>query len=183
MIWAGCLMNSVWHAPPLPYAAKVTTRFRLIRPFAVWASITTRRQWIAPLRSARPSLMGRSTAARAFYRNWANSRTVALGCRGNAEVAEYAAARRIALSVEFLHRFETYFLNTTAAAAQFVKDVGEPNVGIHYDTFHAHIERPTSRRSTNMVRLSTMCISQKTTGAFRGRVLCAGMKPLRHFGT
>ena len=47
-----------------------------------------------------------------------------------------------------------------------------------------HIEEPTSEtRSTNMVRLSTMCISQKTTGAFRGRVLCAGMKPLRHFGT
>jgi D-psicose/D-tagatose/L-ribulose 3-epimerase len=64
---------------------------------------------------------------------------------GMQEVAEYAAARRIALSVEFLHRFEIHLLNTTAAAAQFVKDVGEPNVGIHYDTFHAHIEEANIR--------------------------------------
>jgi D-psicose/D-tagatose/L-ribulose 3-epimerase len=55
-------------------------------------------------------------------------------------VADYAARAGISLSFEFLNRFEIYLLNTTKDTARFVSDVGRPNVGIHYDTFHAHIE-------------------------------------------
>jgi D-psicose/D-tagatose/L-ribulose 3-epimerase len=56
-----------------------------------------------------------------------------------------AAARRgqevgVTLCVEPLNRFETYFLNTLSDAGQLVHDVGEPNVRIHFDTFHANIE-------------------------------------------
>ncbi|HEV2247504.1 MAG TPA: sugar phosphate isomerase/epimerase family protein [Terriglobia bacterium] len=56
-----------------------------------------------------------------------------------------AAARRgqelgVTLCVEPLNRFETYFLNTLSDAAQLVHDIGEPNVRIHFDTFHANIE-------------------------------------------
>lgn len=56
-----------------------------------------------------------------------------------------AASRRgqelgVTLCVEPLNRFETYFLNTLSDAAQLVHDIGEPNVRIHFDTFHANIE-------------------------------------------
>jgi D-psicose/D-tagatose/L-ribulose 3-epimerase len=55
------------------------------------------------------------------------------------------AARRgtelgITLCIEPLNRFETYFLNTLEDTARLVHDVGEPNLRIHFDTFHANIE-------------------------------------------
>lgn len=54
--------------------------------------------------------------------------------------AERARTFGITLCIEPLNRFETYFLNTLADASQLVHDVGEPNVLIHFDTFHANIE-------------------------------------------
>ena len=56
-----------------------------------------------------------------------------------------AAARRaqevgVTLCLEPLNRFETYFLNTLEDAARLVRDIGAPNVKIHFDTFHANIE-------------------------------------------
>lgn len=56
------------------------------------------------------------------------------------QVAGEAAAGNVALSIEFLNRFECYFLNTMADAANYVKRVDHPNVGVLYDTFHANIE-------------------------------------------
>lgn len=54
--------------------------------------------------------------------------------------ADYAADAGVALSVEPLNRFECYFLNTVEDAAAFCRQVGKPNVGLLYDTFHANIE-------------------------------------------
>lgn len=54
--------------------------------------------------------------------------------------ADYARRAGIALTLEFLNRFEIYLLNCTADTVRFVHDVGRSNVGVHYDTFHAHIE-------------------------------------------
>lgn len=54
--------------------------------------------------------------------------------------ARYAASAGIDLAVEPLNRFECYFLNTAAAAADLVSRVGEPNYGYLYDTFHFNIE-------------------------------------------
>ena len=55
-----------------------------------------------------------------------------------------AAARArelgVTLCVEPLNRFETYFLNTLEDASRLVRDIGAPNVRIHFDTFHANIE-------------------------------------------
>lgn len=56
-----------------------------------------------------------------------------------------AAARRgqqlgVTLCIEPLNRFETYFLNTLSDAAELIRVIGEPNVRIHFDTFHANIE-------------------------------------------
>lgn len=56
------------------------------------------------------------------------------------EVADYAARPKIDLTFEFLNRFEIYLLNCTQDTARFVEAVDRTNVGIHYDTFHAHIE-------------------------------------------
>ena len=56
------------------------------------------------------------------------------------EAAQYAAKAGITLAVEPLNRFECYFLNTAAQAAELVKAVDEPNYGYLYDTFHFNIE-------------------------------------------
>jgi len=54
--------------------------------------------------------------------------------------ADHAAKLNVKIAVEFLCRFETYFLNTAHDAAAFVKRVNHPNLGMLYDTFHANIE-------------------------------------------
>lgn len=54
--------------------------------------------------------------------------------------ARYAAGAGITLAVEPLNRFECYILNTASAAADLTAQVGEPNYGYLYDTFHANIE-------------------------------------------
>ena len=56
------------------------------------------------------------------------------------QAAQYAAKAGITLAVEPLNRFECYFINTAAQAAELVKAVGEPNYGYLYDTFHFNIE-------------------------------------------
>jgi D-psicose/D-tagatose/L-ribulose 3-epimerase len=56
------------------------------------------------------------------------------------KVARRARELGVTLCVEPLNRFETYFLNTQADAARFIDEIGEPNVRVHYDTFHANIE-------------------------------------------
>jgi D-psicose/D-tagatose/L-ribulose 3-epimerase len=56
------------------------------------------------------------------------------------EASELAAKSNVALGIEFLNRFECYFLNTMADAAAHVKRVDHPNCGVLYDTFHANIE-------------------------------------------
>jgi len=56
------------------------------------------------------------------------------------KAADYAAKADVILAVEFLNRFECYFLNTMADAAAYVKRVNHPNVGVLFDTFHANIE-------------------------------------------
>ncbi|MBV9274933.1 MAG: sugar phosphate isomerase/epimerase [Verrucomicrobia bacterium] len=56
------------------------------------------------------------------------------------EVAEEAQRHGVVLAIEFLNRFECYFLNTMAAAAAYVRRVGHPNFQAMFDTFHANIE-------------------------------------------
>ena len=56
------------------------------------------------------------------------------------EVAPHAAAAGIDLAVEYLNRFENYFLTTAAAAHAWAAAVDQPAFGLMWDTFHAHIE-------------------------------------------
>ena len=56
------------------------------------------------------------------------------------DAADYAARVDVTLALEFLNRFEIYLLNTAADTARFARDVGRPNLGVHYDSFHANLE-------------------------------------------
>jgi D-psicose/D-tagatose/L-ribulose 3-epimerase len=56
------------------------------------------------------------------------------------QVAEEGQKRNVKLAIEYLNRFECYFLTTAADTAAFVKQVGHPNFRCMYDTFHANIE-------------------------------------------
>ncbi len=62
------------------------------------------------------------------------------GVESMRKVAEHAETVGVKLGVEYLNRFECYFLNTAADGARFVREVDHPFCGMMYDTFHAHIE-------------------------------------------
>lgn len=59
---------------------------------------------------------------------------------GLRKVADTAEILDIKVGIEPLNRFETYFLNICEDALALCKEVSSPNVGVHYDTFHANIE-------------------------------------------
>lgn len=59
---------------------------------------------------------------------------------GYQAIGDTLAAYRVQLAIEPLNRFETFFLNTAEDARQLSEQVGHPNVGILFDTFHANIE-------------------------------------------
>jgi D-psicose/D-tagatose/L-ribulose 3-epimerase len=56
------------------------------------------------------------------------------------QVAEHAKQASVMLAVEYLNRFETYFLTCAADTVKFIKEVNHPNCRMMYDTFHANIE-------------------------------------------
>ncbi len=56
------------------------------------------------------------------------------------KVCKQAEKRGITLAIEPLNRFETDFLNTVDQTLKLCADVGAPNIGLHYDTFHMNIE-------------------------------------------
>lgn len=63
------------------------------------------------------------------------------------EAAQKAEARGIKLAVEYLNRFENYFLTTAAQTSRFVKAVDHPSCKMMYDSFHAHIEEKDQARA------------------------------------
>jgi D-psicose/D-tagatose/L-ribulose 3-epimerase len=56
------------------------------------------------------------------------------------QLGPWLAQHEVTAAIEPLNRFETFFLNTAADSANFCDEVGHPNVGILFDTFHANIE-------------------------------------------
>ena len=56
------------------------------------------------------------------------------------QAAEHAQQARVRLAIEYLNRFECYFLTTAADARTLVKAVDHPSFRMMYDTFHANIE-------------------------------------------
>jgi D-psicose/D-tagatose/L-ribulose 3-epimerase len=56
------------------------------------------------------------------------------------KVGDCAKARGIRVAVEYLNRFEIYFLTTAAQTVRFIHAVDHPSVKMMYDSFHANIE-------------------------------------------
>jgi D-psicose/D-tagatose/L-ribulose 3-epimerase len=54
--------------------------------------------------------------------------------------AEFAQQHKVTLAIEYLNRFECYFLTTAQQAKALVKAVNHPSFRMMYDTFHANIE-------------------------------------------
>jgi D-psicose/D-tagatose/L-ribulose 3-epimerase len=57
-----------------------------------------------------------------------------------AKAADYAKSQNVTLVVEYLNRFECYFLTNAADAARFCREVNHSHLKMMYDTFHANIE-------------------------------------------
>jgi D-psicose/D-tagatose/L-ribulose 3-epimerase len=56
------------------------------------------------------------------------------------QAAEHAAQAKVTLAIEYLNRFECYFLTTAADTLALVQAVDHPSFRCMYDTFHANIE-------------------------------------------
>src|SRR5262249_32861155 len=52
------------------------------------------------------------------------------------KVAEEAKKMNVMMAIEYLNRFECYFLTTAAEARALVRQVNHPNFRTMYDTFH-----------------------------------------------
>jgi D-psicose/D-tagatose/L-ribulose 3-epimerase len=61
--------------------------------------------------------------------------------------AEYGRKLGIGLALEFLNRFEIYFLTNAADADRFASEIGIPGCGTLYDTFHANIEEKSASKA------------------------------------
>jgi len=57
-----------------------------------------------------------------------------------AAAADYAKDANVTLVLEYLNRFECYFLNCAADTGRLVREVNHPNLRMMYDSFHANIE-------------------------------------------
>ncbi len=59
---------------------------------------------------------------------------------GVRELARRARDYGVALALEPLNRYRTSVANTAGQILQMVEDIGEDNVGLHFDTYHACLE-------------------------------------------
>jgi D-psicose/D-tagatose/L-ribulose 3-epimerase len=56
------------------------------------------------------------------------------------ELCAHAEADGITIGLETVNRYETNLLNTAEQTLAFADEVGAPNVAVHLDTYHMHIE-------------------------------------------
>ncbi len=67
-----------------------------------------------------------------------------------------AESRGIRLAVEYLNRFEIYFLTTAAQTSRFVKAVDHPYCKMMFDSFHAHIEEKSQAQAISSCAAQTI---------------------------
>ena len=67
-----------------------------------------------------------------------------LAVSGLNEMCRYASDHGVRLAFEPLNRFETDMINVVDQGLDLISDVGEPNLGLHLDTFHMHLEEKDS---------------------------------------
>ena len=80
--------------------------------------------------------------------------------------AEAAKEAGVTLTIEYLNRFECYFLNTAADAAAHVARVDHPSFKMMYDTFHANIEEkdPIAAFTDNVDKIGHFHVSENDRG-------------------
>jgi D-psicose/D-tagatose/L-ribulose 3-epimerase len=83
-----------------------------------------------PLHSTLGHFSGTGPTAAEFKRSVSSQRAI----------GDHAGKRGVVIGLEALNRFECYLLNTMAALAEHVTEIGHPNIKGMYDTFHANIE-------------------------------------------
>lgn len=81
-----------------------------------------------------PTPVGKNGPITTRQDEWANV------VRSLQEAGQYADTKKIRLAIEALNRFETYLVNTLAAAKQLAEAVNVASVGIMADLFHMNIE-------------------------------------------
>lgn len=82
------------------------------------------------------------------------------------QAAEFAAQQHIQLAIEYLNRFECYFLTTAADTKALVQAVNHPNFKAMYDTFHANVEEKSAGPAIETLRgmLTHVHISENDRG-------------------
>ncbi len=68
------------------------------------------------------------------------------------QAAQFAEQAKLKLCIEYLNRFECYFLTTAADAKALVQAVDHPSFRCMYDTFHAHIEEKSQASAIETVK-------------------------------
>jgi D-psicose/D-tagatose/L-ribulose 3-epimerase len=68
------------------------------------------------------------------------------------EAAGFAQQANLRLCIEYLNRFECYFLTTAEQARDLVRAVDHPSFRCMYDTFHAHIEEKSQASAVAAVK-------------------------------
>lgn len=59
---------------------------------------------------------------------------------GLGQIAKHAGDHGVLAGFEILNRFESYVINTVDQALEIINEVDHPNLGINWDTSHAHID-------------------------------------------
>jgi D-psicose/D-tagatose/L-ribulose 3-epimerase len=67
------------------------------------------------------------------------------------EAARHAAALGVTVGIEPVNRYESFLVNTAAQALELMELIGEPNVGIHLDSYHMNIEEEDFRTPVELV--------------------------------
>jgi D-psicose/D-tagatose/L-ribulose 3-epimerase len=61
-------------------------------------------------------------------------------------LAEKAATSGITVGLEFVNRYESNLLNTSAQTVEFIKEIGSDNLVVHLDSYHMNIEEDDFRQ-------------------------------------
>lgn len=108
---------------------------------------------------------------------------------GMREMATYAADKGVRLALEPLNRFETDMINVVSQGLDFVDQVGMPNVGLHLDTFHMHLEEKNSaqaiRHASDKVFHFHACENDRGvpgTGQVHWREVASALKEVKYAG-
>ncbi len=82
------------------------------------------------------------------------------------KVADEAQRQGLCLAIEFLNRFECYFLNASAASIAYVRRVAHPNFRAMFDSFHANIEEEDLPKafSTNAAEIAHVHVANNDRG-------------------